>query len=258
MIRPPIVTNSSPPDALLSDYGDTCRLLPLLVGKIPARRSGLIAKADRQLKQKASVTNTLSVLNKSTLKEASDMKGLLHSMTAASIAAGVAVLSSNPVVASDRQTPDSGQNATVNERSVLAQNPADEARGSTTAKVNLDSQGVILKGCDVVAYFRQRRPVKGDPAIKSLYQGATYLFASAANKADFDKDPAKYVPQYGGFCSYAVVKGVLADLEGPDAFTIYKGKLYLGGNEDALRSFKSDIDSNIDKANSNWRRITGN
>jgi hypothetical protein len=92
------------------------------------------------LKQKASVTNTLSVLNKSTLKEASDMKGLLHSMTAASIAAGVAVLSSNPVVASDRQTPDSGQNTTGNEPSVVAQKAEDEARGSTTAKVNLDSR----------------------------------------------------------------------------------------------------------------------
>jgi YHS domain-containing protein len=186
------------------------------------------------------------------------MKGLLPSMTAASIAAGVAVLSSNPVVASDRHTPDSAQNTTVNEPSVLAQNAADVARGSTTAKVNIDSQGVILKGYDVVAYFKQRKPVQGNPAFESTYQGAMYLFASAANKADFDKDPARYVPQYGGFCAYAVVKGVLADLEGPDASTVYKGKLYLCGNEDALRSFKSDIDSNIDKANSNWRRITGN
>jgi YHS domain-containing protein len=186
------------------------------------------------------------------------MKGLLHSMTAASIAAGVAFASSNPVGASDRQTPDSAQNTAVNAPSVLAQNAADVARGGTTPKVNIDSQGVILKGYDVVGYFKQGKPVKGDPAIKSLYQGATYLFASAANKADFDKDPAKYVPQYGGFCSYAVVKGILADLEGPDAFTVYKGKLYLGGNEDALRSFKNDIDGNIDKANSNWRRITGN
>ena len=185
------------------------------------------------------------------------MKGLLHSMTAASIAAGVAVLSSNPVVASDRQTPDSGQNTTGNEPSVVAQKAEDEARGSTTAKVNLDSQGVILKGCDVVAYFRQRRPVKGDPAIKSLYQGATYLFASAANKADFDKDPAKYDPQYGGFCAYGVVNGVLFDTE-EDAFIVYKGKLYLSGNQEGLKIFKDDIDSNIDKADNNWRRITGN
>jgi len=179
-------------------------------------------------------------------------------MTAASAAAGVALAFSNPVGASDKQTPDSAHNTTVNEPSVLAQNVADETRGSTTTKVNIDSQGVILKGCDVVGYFKQRKPVKGDPAIQSTYQGATYLFSSAANKADFDKDPAKYVPQYGGFCAYGVVNGVLVDPEGPDAFVVYKGKLYIGGNQGALRNFKNDIDGNIDKADSNWRRITGN
>jgi YHS domain-containing protein len=192
-----------------------------------------------------------------TLKEASGMKRLTRSMTAASVAAGVALASSNPVGASEKETPDSAPNATVNERSVFAQNAAEEARGSTTARVNIDSRGVILKGCDVVAYFKQRKPVKGDPAIQSTYQGATYLFTSTANKADFDKDPAKYVPQYGGFCAYRVVNGVLTDVEGTDAFTVYKGKLYLGGNQGALRSFKNDIDGNIEKADSNWRRITG-
>ena len=60
-----------------------------------------------------------------------------------------------------------------------------------------------------------------------------------------------------GFCADGVVNGVLVDLEGPDAFTVYKGKLYLGGNQGALRSFKNDIDGNIEKADSNWRRITG-
>ena len=134
---------------------------------------------------------------------------------------------------------------------------ADEARGSTTAKVNIDSQGVILKGYDVVAYFKQRKPVQGNPAFESTYQGAMYLFASAANKADFDKDPAKYVPQYGGFCALGVVNGMLFDTE-EDAFIVYKGKLYLSGNQEGLKSFKDDIDSNIDKADNNWRRITGN
>ena len=43
----------------------------------------------------------------------------------------------------------------------------------------------------------------------------------------------------------------------PDAFAVYKGKLYLGGNQAALRSFMSNIDSNIDKADSNWRQLTG-
>ena len=87
----------------------------------------------------------------------------------------------------------------------------------------------------MVAYFKQGKPVKGNLAIESTYQGATYLFASSADKADFDKDPAKYAPQYGGFCAYGVAYGVLADVDGPGAFAVYKGKLYLCGNEGVLR-----------------------
>jgi YHS domain-containing protein len=126
------------------------------------------------------------------------------------------------------------------------------SKGNTTAKINVDSQGVILKG----AYFKQGKPVKGNPEIKSSYQGATYLFASAEDKADFDKDPAKYSPQYGGFCSYGVSVGVLADIEGPDGF-VYKGKLYVCGNKDAGKDFNTDLDSNIEKADANWQKLSG-
>jgi YHS domain-containing protein len=129
--------------------------------------------------------------------------------------------------------------------------------GNETGKVNVDSQGVILKGYDVVAYFKQGKPIKGSPANESTYQGATYMFATSADKTDFDKEPAKYAPKYGAFCSYGVANGVLFDPEGTDAFAIYKGKLYLCGNQGALKEFKSNIDSNIEKADTNWRQLTG-
>jgi YHS domain-containing protein/membrane-associated phospholipid phosphatase len=142
----------------------------------------------------------------------------------------------------------------VSEKEVAAPK---EAKGSMTAKVNVNSQGVILKGYDAVAYFKQLgKPVKGNPEIKSSYKGATYLFASAENKADFDKDPAKYAPQYGGFCAYGVTIGVLADIEGSDGF-VYKDKLYVCGNKDAGTSFITDLDSNIEKADTNWRQLSG-
>jgi YHS domain-containing protein len=186
------------------------------------------------------------------------MKRLLYAMTAASVAAVVAFVSSGPMRASDKPTSNPAQNATGNESNAPAQNPSPaEANETTKAKVNVDSQGIILKGCDAVAYFKQGKPVKGDPAIESTYQGATYLFASAADKADFDRDPAKYAPRYGAFCSYGVAYGVLADTDGPDAFAIYKGKLYLCGNEGALKGFKSDIDSNIEKADKIWLQLVG-
>jgi YHS domain-containing protein len=124
-----------------------------------------------------------------------------------------------------------------------------------TAKQNVDSQGVILKGYDVVAFFKERKAAKGSSELSATYQNATYLFTSAANKAEFEKDPAKYVPQYGAFCAYGVTLGVLADPEVPDAFLVYKGKLYVCGNQGALKDFKKDIDSNIDKANVNWLQL---
>ena len=186
------------------------------------------------------------------------MKRLLYTITAASVAALVAFISSSPISASDTPKADPGQNAAGNEPNAPAQNASPtQANGAAKAKVNVDSQGIILKGCDAVAYFKQGKVVKGDPAIKSSYQGATYLFASAADKADFDKDPAKYAPRYGAFCSYGVANGVLADTDGPDAFAIYRGKLYLCGNEGALKGFKSNIDSNIEKADKIWLQLVG-
>ena len=132
-----------------------------------------------------------------------------------------------------------------------------ETKSSNTPAANVDSKGVILKGYDPVAYFKQVKALKGNPTIESNYQGVTYLFASTANKAVFDKDPAKYVPQYGGFCAYGVANGVLTSAESPNAFTVYKGKLYLCGNRDALKSFKTDIDENVEKADTYWRQVTG-
>jgi YHS domain-containing protein len=136
------------------------------------------------------------------------------------------------------------------------QNVASKEETSSKTTANVDGKGVILKGYDAVAYFKQGKPLKGNPEIASTYQGVTYLFASEANKADFEKDPAKYVPQYGGFCAYGVANGVITGIEGP-AFTIYKGKLYLGGNQDALKSFKTDIDDKIRNADAYWRELTG-
>jgi YHS domain-containing protein len=173
------------------------------------------------------------------------------------IATAVALASGIPGRASDESSPVPAQNEPVNQTDVPAQSTsAKDPNGTTTTKVNVDSQGIILQGYDVVAYFKQGKPVKGNATIRSTYQGATYLFSSSEDKADFDKDPAKYAPQYGAYCSYGVANGVLADLDGPEAFTIYKGKIYFCGNEGALDGFKTDIDANIEKADTNWPHLT--
>ena len=83
--------------------------------------------------------------------------------------------------------------------------------GVQAPKVNVDQNGVILKGYDPVAYFKQHRAVKGDPKYSSSYGGATYYFSSADDKAAFDESPAKYAPQYGGYCASGMTKGQLTN-----------------------------------------------
>jgi YHS domain-containing protein len=183
------------------------------------------------------------------------LKRLLHSLTVTCVAT-VVLLSANNAVGNER-TLDPLESNVGNEPMLLAQNAAPKEEKSISTNANVDGKGVILKGYDAVAYFKQGKPLQGNPEIASTYQSVTYLFASAANKAEFDKDPAKYVPQYGGFCAYGVANGVISGTEAPNAFTVYKGKLYLGGNQDALKSFKTDIDENIEKADAYWRELTG-
>ena len=186
------------------------------------------------------------------------MNRLLCCIITAFIAAVIILAGNSTVGASDTQALDPAKSTSEKGQDIPTQDDFQKAaKSGSTTKVNVDSQGVIVNGYDVVAYFKQGKPVKGNPAFESTYQGATYLFASSVDKADFDHDPAKYAPRYGAFCSYGVAMGVLADLEGPDAFAVYKGRLYLCGNQGALKEFKTNIDSNIEKADTNWRLLAG-
>src|ERR1700757_3729515 len=99
-------------------------------------------------------------------------------------------------------------------------------------KLNLDSKGVILKGYDPVAYFTQKKAVKGSAKYQTTYQGATYYFSSAADLSAFKKSPSKYVPQYGGFCANGMSNRQANDSD-PTVFFGLKGKLYVCASSEA-------------------------
>ncbi len=76
--------------------------------------------------------------------------------------------------------------------------------GQKAAAVNKDSNGLALDGYDSVAYFKENLPREGKPEFTADYDGAKWQFASAENRDAFSNDPAKYAPQYGGYCAWAV------------------------------------------------------
>jgi len=87
--------------------------------------------------------------------------------------------------------------------------------------------GVAIMGYDPVAYFTERRAVKGTPDYAYSWLGATWHFASPDHKELFARDPTKYAPQYGGHCSLGVAYGESTANIDPEAWRIIDGKLYL-------------------------------
>ncbi len=124
----------------------------------------------------------------------------------------------------------------------------------STAPVNLDKAGVALRGHDPVGYVTANKPVQGSKEFQSAWGGATYQFASAANKAAFDAAPEKYAPKYGGFCAYAASQGYKADAD-PAAWSIVEGKLYVNYNADVAKLWQSKQSSFIPAADKNWPKV---
>ena len=113
--------------------------------------------------------------------------------------------------------------------------------------------GVMLEGHDALAYFTRNVAVPGDPAITSSLAGVTWHFASAANKAEFERNPKKYMPQFGGFCSnginYAVPWGGGG---GPNTWRIYRGRLYVFGGQQPRDHFEMETELNLKRAHHYW------
>ncbi|MFK7837757.1 MAG: YHS domain-containing (seleno)protein [Sulfitobacter sp.] len=122
-----------------------------------------------------------------------------------------------------------------------------------TAKVYAED-GVAVDGTDVVAYFVQGKPVAGQSAFTHDWQGVTWRFANAANRDSFAADPARYAPQYGGFCAYAVSEGYTASTT-PEAWKIVDGKLYLNYSRRVQRRWERDIPGRIASADANWPAV---
>ncbi|MFN9968152.1 MAG: YHS domain-containing (seleno)protein [Lysobacteraceae bacterium] len=124
---------------------------------------------------------------------------------------------------------------------------------NSPAAINVDA-GVILHGYDAVAYQTENRPVKGNSAFSATHEGATYHFASAANRDTFLTDPARYAPAYGGFCAMGAALEKKLDID-PTQFKVVDGRLSLNGTADVFTAWEKDIPTNIKNADQNWPGI---
>src|SRR6266851_3466344 len=83
------------------------------------------------------------------------------------------------------------------------------------------SDGAI-HGYDAVAYFKEGKPVKGDPKFTYLWKDSKWLFSSQNDLDLFKANPDQYAPQYGGYCAYGASQGHKAPTD-PQAWTVLNG-----------------------------------
>jgi YHS domain-containing protein len=111
--------------------------------------------------------------------------------------------------------------------------------------------GFALKGYDPIAYFTVGQPTKGVDQYTYRWKGVTYRFTSAENLQRFKADPEKYLPQYGGYCAYAMSLDRIADID-PYRWAIVGGKLYLNNGFIAQDLWSLNKSGNITSADRNW------
>ena len=122
--------------------------------------------------------------------------------------------------------------------------------GSLIAPVNSE-HGLAIKGYDPVSYFTTGKPTQGLTRFSTSYKGITYLFASAENRNLFVEMPEKFLPQYGGYCAFAIALNQIADIE-PDQWAIVNNKLYLNNGFLAQTLWSLDKAGNIARGDQNW------
>ena len=132
-----------------------------------------------------------------------------------------------------------------------SQNPS-----SALKPVNAVAEGgderVMLFGHDVVSYFADGRHALGAKQFSTVHEGVTFRFASAERKAMFDREPAKYIPQYGGFCANGIVYGIPWGGDA-DSWRIDNGKLYIFGGKGSKEAWELDIPRNLALAEGYWK-----
>lgn len=119
-------------------------------------------------------------------------------------------------------------------------------------------KGFAAEGYDVVAYFNNEAK-EGNKEFIAEHDGVKYKFSSKENLNAFKKEADKYIPQYGGYCAYAIAVNSKKVSVNPKTFEIRDNKLYLFYNKlgnNTLKTWnKKGAKGLQQKADKNWEAV---
>jgi YHS domain-containing protein len=123
---------------------------------------------------------------------------------------------------------------------------------ATVADAN--GKPVMLLGYDPVAYFTSGQPQRGKAELRVDLPQRSYYFASAEHKKMFEAAPAKYEPQYGGFCASGAAFAIKLGSD-PTSYVLREGRLFIFGDIVGQTVWELDPAWNIGHADALWPSI---
>ncbi|MGH6715748.1 MAG: YHS domain-containing (seleno)protein [Bradyrhizobium sp.] len=127
--------------------------------------------------------------------------------------------------------------------------PADA--GTSQRVVTSRFSGLAIDGFDPVAYFVNRRPMRGLAEYEAWENGVVWSFQNQGNRAAFIAHPEIYSPRFGGYDAVGVARGVTF-AGNPRLFVIFGQRLYLFGLESNRDVFIADPERFLKLANTRW------
>ncbi len=120
-------------------------------------------------------------------------------------------------------------------------------------------KGYAIEGYDVTEYFNNKA-VEGSKEFTTEYDGVKFKFVNQENLDKFKKNPVQYLPQYGGYCAYAVAHKNEKIKIDPETFEIRDGKLYLFYNAwgvNTLEKWQKEGPKELQKkADISWQNVS--
>ncbi len=111
--------------------------------------------------------------------------------------------------------------------------------------------GVAIRGYDPVVYFDLNKAMQGEPEFSVRYQNAIWYFISEKNRTRFTDNPEHFLPEYGGYCAYAMSFGLVVSSD-PEAFSIINDRLYLNYSKSVRKKWLKNTVGFIQDANKHW------
>ncbi len=131
--------------------------------------------------------------------------------------------------------------------------------GFSQADISANDDAVALGGYDLVSYYAAYEATRGRVEHSVEVNGVTYYFSSEANKLTFNASPEQYLPEFGGYCAFAMAMQGAKVPADPETFKIRDGRLYLFYNDyyegrpfNTIIPWNNNEPEMIGKAQENW------